>query len=214
MSICKHCKQEFDTSDKPKGWMANHSRWCHKNPKRSEYVNRSSNAVEAMKAKKKETGATNQFTKAKAEGYEIESSLKGRENPVWKGREHSEETKKLMSESALASDHRRLRRGMVEYKGVMLDSSWELELAKRLDELGVEWKRPEPIQWTDLDGVTHNYFGDFYLPEYDLYLDPKNPRAIEVQQDKLECLLSQHRNILIIDSLEGCKNFTLDNRNT
>ena len=40
---CKHCKHEFDLSDKPKGWMANHSRWCDTNPKRTQYANNLSN---------------------------------------------------------------------------------------------------------------------------------------------------------------------------
>ena len=33
--ICKHCKMEFEIENKPKGWFANHSRWCDKNPKRN-----------------------------------------------------------------------------------------------------------------------------------------------------------------------------------
>ena len=189
--------------------MANHSRWCEKNPKRSEYATNTSKAISAMAGKKKESGITNQFTKAKAKGYAIESPLKGKENLAWKGRKHTVETKELMSKSALASTHRRLRKGIVEYKGVMLDSSWELALAKRLDELNIKWERPDPITWTDSDGLVHNYFGDFYLPEYNLYLDPKNPKAIQAQKKKLDCLLSQHNNIIIIDSLEGCKNFSV-----
>lgn len=37
MRTCKHCLQEFYTGDKPKGWMANHSRWCEFNPKLKSY---------------------------------------------------------------------------------------------------------------------------------------------------------------------------------
>ena len=37
---CKHCNVEFDISDKPSGWMANHSRWCNENPKRQDYVDK------------------------------------------------------------------------------------------------------------------------------------------------------------------------------
>lgn len=32
IKICKWCEKSFDTSFKPKGWMANHVRWCSKNP--------------------------------------------------------------------------------------------------------------------------------------------------------------------------------------
>jgi very-short-patch-repair endonuclease len=34
---CKWCLLDFETTNKPKGWMANHVRWCDKNPKKSEY---------------------------------------------------------------------------------------------------------------------------------------------------------------------------------
>jgi hypothetical protein len=38
IKTCKHCKESFDILDKPKGWMANHVRWCHKNPPREAYL--------------------------------------------------------------------------------------------------------------------------------------------------------------------------------
>ena len=46
--------------------------------------------------------------------------------------------------------------------------------------------------------------------KYDVFLDPKNPQAIKVQKEKLDCLLTQYKNIIIIDNLEACKNFTVD----
>ena len=207
--VCKHCKKEFDISDKPSGWMANHSRWCDENPKRQEYVEKLSknNNVGAMNAAKKKSGIHNQYTKARIEGREIpESPMKGKPG-TFLGRTHTEETKQLLREKALASPHRRLKKGVIEYKGILLDSSWELELAKRLDELEIKWVRPDPIHWVDKEGVTHNYFPDFYLEDYDLFLDPKNPQAIKVQKKKLDCLLTQYPNIVIIDSLEKCKQY-------
>lgn len=63
LSTCKHCNQIFDLTEKPSGWMANHSRWCDKNPKKKEYKNGSLKAVEAMNLKRKQTGITNQFQK-------------------------------------------------------------------------------------------------------------------------------------------------------
>lgn len=200
--ICKHCKKKFNISDKPRGWMANHSRWCYDNPKRSEY--NQNNSVRAMNHAKVKNGKTNQYTKAKLEGRIIQSPLKGRSG-TFLNKKHSEESKKKMRESALASSHRRLRRNLIEYKGVLLDSSWELELAKRLDDLKIKWIRPNPLPWIDEEGVTHNYFPDFYLEEYDLFLDPKNPGAIKTQSKKLKSLSTQYSNIEIIDSLEKCK---------
>jgi hypothetical protein len=159
-----------------------------------------------MRSRKSEHGQ-NQFTKAKRLGLPIPSSPnKGKPG---KSYPHTEETKSLLRDKALASPHRRLRRKMVEYNGIWLDSSWELELAKRLDALEITWTRPAPIKWVDEHGLIHNYFPDFYLTDYDLFLDPKNPQAIKVQQKKLDCLLTQHTNIVILDTLEKCKTFRI-----
>jgi hypothetical protein len=205
--VCKHCKNEFDIADKPSGWMANHSRWCDENPKKSEYKKGSLKAIEAMNAARKKNGYHNHYTKAKLEGREIpESPMKGKPG-TFLGKTHTEETKQILSEKALASSHRRLKKNTIEYKGILLDSSWELELAKRLDELKIKWVRPDPIPWVDEYGVTHNYFPDFYLEDYDLFLDPKNPQAVKVQMKKLNCLLTQYPNIIIIESLDECKQY-------
>jgi len=205
---CKHCKTEFDISDKPSGWMANHSRWCDKNPKRKEYADAlGRNNVEAMNEARRQSGRTNQYTVARLDGKEVpESPMKGKPG-TFLGKKHTKETKQLLREKALASPHRRLKKGTVEYKGILLDSSWELELAKRLDELKIKWVRPDPIPWIDEEGVTHNYFPDFYLEDYDLFLDPKNPQAVKVQKKKLDRLLTQYKNIVIIESIEQCKKF-------
>jgi hypothetical protein len=213
VSKCKHCGAEFDVSVKPKGWMANHSRWCDANPKLAEYkLIGSLNAVAAMNQSRKHSGFTNQFTKAKLEGREVpESPSKGKVG-YWAGKSHSAETKELISKKARASTHRRLRRGMVQYKGVWMDSSWEVRLAKRLDDMMVEWTRPDPIPYIDAEGKQRNYFPDFYLPAYDVYLDPKNPAAYENQKEKIKRLNEQYDNIIILTSVEAIDLYSpLDN---
>ena len=199
---CKHCKIEFDISDKPKGWMANHSRWCDSNPKKNTYK-------QNMKIAR--AGITEESRKKQSEGIKQAHKSGKYDHVVYTGfiGKHSDETKQLIRKKALASKHRRLRKGVVYYKGVMLDSSWELELAKRLDYLCIEWIRPEPIPWIDDEGIEHNYFADFYLPAYDLYLDPKNKHAIKVQERKLKKLLTQYSNIVILDSLDKCKTYEI-----
>ena len=208
---CKYCKEEFDISNKPKGWMANHTRWCDKNPKRSEYnkKNGSLDHIEKMIESRKKSGRTNQFTAARLDGKKVpDGTMKGKPG-TFTGKKHTKETKEKIRRAALSSNHRRLKKGVVEYKGILLDSSWELELAKRLDELEIKWVRPEPIKWTDKEDIAHNYFPDFYLPKYDLYLDPKNKHARNVQKEKLDILLTEHKNIVIIKTLEECKNFEI-----
>lgn len=62
-----------------------------------------------------------------------------------------------------------------------MDSSYEVKLANILDELNIQWDRPEPVEWYDVSGGKHHYFSDFRLIDYDLYLDPKNEYCFKVQ---------------------------------
>lgn len=204
-SICKHCKQTFEISTKSKGWMANHSRWCTFNPKRKEYDDFLKQRREIFVTSKEILDKRSQAVKDawKRGSYDGIDHGKG-----FRGKEHSEESKSKISKGALNSNHRRLRKNPIGYKGVMLDSTWELELAKRLDHLKIKWVRPEPLKWIDDNGFKHNYFPDFYLPEYNVYLDPKNPHAFNIQIDKIN-ILNQIYNIKWILTLEECINFKI-----
>jgi hypothetical protein len=207
LRVCIHCKESFDIEDKSKGWMANHVRWCHKNPKRSDYnkaLTKARQCARTPEARKK-TGET--IKQLHASGRYDERNKKTKGKP---GKKHTKETKQLLREKALKSKHRRLKKNTILWNGVLFDSSWELSLAKRLDELGIQWIRPEPIPWIDSDGVTHNYFPDFYLTDYDLYLDPKNPQAYKVQINKINCLNEQYKNIVILKSLKECEEYMIE----
>ena len=207
ISKCKYCGLEQDISVLPKGWMANHSRWCEKNPTRTKCNRNSENALRAMKLAREISGRTNQYTAAKIDGKELPSSpLKGLTGK-FKGKKHSEQTKKRLSEKARLSKHRRLRKNMMEYNGILLDSTWEVCMAKKLDMLSIRWERPAPITYIDFFGNVRHYFPDFYLPEYDLYLDPKNPQAYKVQLEKIKCLQQQYNNIIILRSIDEINNF-------
>lgn len=62
----------------------------------------------------------------------------------------------------------------IVYKGIKLDSRYELEVAKSLDENNIRWERPKPLLYKRDDGKDHRYYPDFYLPDFNIYLDPKN----------------------------------------
>jgi hypothetical protein len=115
---------------------------------------------------------------------------------------------------ALKSKHRRLRKWTRPYtckngQTVLLDSSWEEALAKRLDDLGIDWIRPPAIEWVDSCGKTHNYFADFYLTHHDLYLDPKNPEVFRKSEEKIKVLAATYSNLKFLRTLEECKNFNI-----
>lgn len=86
---------------------------------------------------------------------------------------------KLSSTLALERQHTRHHsRKDVLYRGVLLNSSYEEAVAKSLDEQGIEWVRPSPLRWEDSSGLKHYYYPDFYLPAYNVFLDPKNDYLI------------------------------------
>jgi hypothetical protein len=69
---------------------------------------------------------------------------------------------------------------------VLLDSSWEVEIAQFLVDNNVKWIRPKFVKWVDAEGKTRRYFPDFYLVDYCVYLDPKNPYGIITGKDKID----------------------------
>lgn len=157
---------------------------------------------------KRANGTSNQYTKAKSIGGAIPQGPNKDKPGSFTGKKHSDETKAQIKEKALSSNHRRLRKKMIEYNGVMLDSTWELELARRLDEQNIRWERPNPVKWLDDSGISRNYFPDFFLPDHNLYLDPKNPHAYAVQKKKIDQLQKQLTNLVILTTIEEVRTFT------
>lgn len=91
------------------------------------------------------------------------------------GHKHTDDTKNKMSKSHRLSNkvgswH---TSRTFDYKGVKLDSSYELKLAESLDEYNVLWERPKFLRW-ELNGLTHRYFPDFYISDFNVYVDTKN----------------------------------------
>lgn len=80
------------------------------------------------------------------------------------------------------------------YKGILMDSQWEVDVATWLDEHEVSWVRDRKMifRWTDPAGKSRRYHPDFYLPKFDLYLDPKNKYLIEKDRFKIETVIKTH----------------------
>ena len=55
-----------------------------------------------------------------------------------------------------------------------LQSSFESKMADILDKFQIKWVRPKPMGY-QINGVHRRCFIDFFLPELDLYADPKDP---------------------------------------
>ena len=73
-------------------------------------------------------------------------------------------------------------RASIEYKGIVLQSKWELQVAIYLDENNIHWERPTLGHEYIFEGNLHLYFPDFYLIDYDTYIEVKGWK-----QPKDEC---------------------------
>ena len=204
MWTCKHCNVTFNFDNR--SLKANHSRWCDDNPKSKDF---------REKARFLAMNASNAY---KEKGVSLETREKLRQHrlgkPSWfSGKKHSVESLEKIKIAANNSKHRRLLRSTQEYVKidgsiVLLDSSWEVALAKRLDSLDIKWERPEePLEWIDQNNKFRNYFPDFYLVDYKVYLDPKNNEAMRKQKEKIDWILSNRTDVIFLLSLEECKNF-------
>jgi hypothetical protein len=94
-----------------------------------------------------------------------------------------------------------------KYKEILMDSSWEVKLAKWMDDNNIEWKRSRKIifYWTDVEGNKRRYYPDFYLPKFDLYLDPKNKFLQIKDKFKLEQVRKENNINLICGLIDDIK---------
>lgn len=198
MFICKHCSMER----KSKMALNSHEGYCKLNPNRTKsYFETNQNNVIEIKIAK---GAQNQFTKAIIEGKMIEckSSTREKYSINARKRKYTEETKQKLREAAYKNklgghtSKKQIYYHMKNGDVVYLQSSYEIRLAKILDELGICWSRPEFLFWVDDKGIQHRYYPDFLVD--DLYLDTKNDYLAKLDARKIELVAQQNDIKLLI----------------
>lgn len=81
---------------------------------------------------------------------------------------------------------------------VWLESSYEIRVAKILDENKIQWCRPKSIKWIDSSGTIKRYYPDFLLSDYEIYLDPKNQYLQTVDREKIRFVIQQNKIKLVI----------------
>lgn len=91
------------------------------------------------------------------------------------------------------------------YKDISMDSSWEVDIAKWMDKNNVTWIRSRKIVflWSDKNGNKRRYYPDFFLPKYNIYLDPKNKFLIEKDKYKIEAVQKENNIKIICDIKDG-----------
>lgn len=119
------------------------------------------------------------------------------------------QTEAVMSGRTYQNGKRKLTKyfNVSQNKSVTLESSWEVEIAELLDKHQITWIRPSPLTWDDSSGKQHSYFPDFYLPDWKVYLDPKNPYGMDQDKEKM-AVISKSVNIVFGD-LQLIKDYIL-----
>lgn len=123
---------------------------------------------------------------------------------------HTEETKTQMSIKACTrlQQHSKYSKN-TEYKpGVILESSYEVRVAEILDRLDIKWEKVRRgYVWND-QGKTRRYIPDFYLPGYDLFLDPKNDYLIKKDKTKINSAMELNSiRVIVLSDKEITESF-------
>ena len=180
--FCQYCGRQC----KNKNSLINHERLCVSNPDHQdkEYLYRAGGGWN------KGLPAWNSGLTKETSDIIAKSAEKWKENykkgiykkPLGKGSTEEVETERKKKLSTFAKNNNNFwklkRKHIVEYNGFKFDSTYEVIVAKSLDSNGVCWEKPKSFKYI-FNSVEHTYTPDFYLPDYDLYLDPKNDFLIE-----------------------------------
>lgn len=182
MYNCKYCNKEC----KNKNSLAQHEIRCRLNPNRLVIQSNFSKYNEKIQLGLITKTNTNQYVKAKNLGLpkpEISEETREKISKVWRGRKHTEEAKQKISASmkrvvrerpeSYSASNVNGRVKKVEYNGIIFDSSWEVIVAKFLDDNNISWERPKNGFEYIWENDTHLYYPDFYIPSMDLYIEVK-----------------------------------------
>ena len=146
----------------------------------------------------------NQYTKAKELGIapyglqSIEAKKRVAEGNKKRGQtlESKKKLSKIAKERGLGGHTSKQRLYFKKNNGdeVYLQSSYEIKFAEILEDLCIEWERPEPLPWIDIDGNDHKYYPDFKIGQK--YFDTKNDYLAIKDFDKIN-RVSKQNNVTI-----------------
>lgn len=95
---------------------------------------------------------------------------------------------------------------------VVMDSTWEVMMANRLNELEVVWIRDPSmkLEYKTRGGRKRNYIPDFYLPDLDLYIEVKGYWTDAAKHKMKDIIKRNPGKICILESLAEIGNLTKD----
>lgn len=206
--FCKFCNKECKNANSKR----NHERLCKMNPNRQEL--KSPGFTEYNKSVKNgDIKATNQYIKAKQLG--LPKPIISDETRKTKSVKSKEAAKKYWNEETRLSRSEIMKQVVrnnpdsysannvcgrtkkITYNGFKLNGSWELIVAQWLDKNNIKWtNKIEPFTYV-WNGSTHLYFPDFYLVDYDWYIEVK---GYERERDRCKWLAVE--NLVVIKQKE------------
>jgi hypothetical protein len=151
---CKYCNKQC----KNKNSWVNHERCCPKNDNRN-YKNGMCGKIPWNKG----------LTKTEA------SNLSGGKSGAFRGRKHTEETKKKISEK-LSINNKGGRCKWFSVSGQNVQGTWEKNIAEKLNSMFIKWEKLKVHKHSlkyEIDGISKTYTPDFYLKDYNIYLEIK-----------------------------------------
>lgn len=190
MLICQHCNKECKNPNS----FRNHERLCSKNENRK-YVSHTLGKTAWNKGKTKQTDPiVAQYADTTRENYKS-GKVSASGAALWTTEKRSEVAKSQGFGGYRPNAGHSKKYKVADSFGniVTLQSSYELLCAEILDKLSVKWIRPNALRY---DGK--RYFPDFYLPDHDLYLDPKNDYLAKLDEQKIACVMEQNSVEVII----------------
>ena len=199
---CQYCGKECHS----KNSLLNHERLCKFNPNRDECNLKNFNHQGHKAWNKGLTSETDE--RVSNNGKSISISYRSGKSKIWcsgltketdvRLQHMSDETKRKMKNGEWKP-----RTGGVpkyEYKGCVLQGSWEYLFAIYLDEHNIRWEQiTEPFEY-EWNGGIHHYYPDFYLPTCDVYVEIKGLLR-ERDIAKWETLINVHHKKLNVYNL-------------
>lgn len=170
---CQYCGKLC----KSKKSLAQHECRCKNNSNRISVIHTNFNDIGHCSWSKGQKAATCLSIKRQQETYQKNKAL-GKHK--MSHRKHTEEEKNKLRIYALKQGLGGFNMHRVKYEvnGIQVDSSYEKIVAESLTKNGINWKRAKRFKYRDLSDKVHYYTPDFYLSDYDIYLDPKNDYLI------------------------------------
>jgi hypothetical protein len=179
---CQYCNKKYNT----KVSLQQHELRCKSNPKRIEV--KPSYGMMGKKGSNQYLKADklNQLKPVVSEETRKKISDANRKRPPWSEEQRIKQSKSMLKAvenhpESYSTNNIIGRVKQIEYKGILLKGGWEVKTAKWLDYNNIEWKY-EPCSYPyEFEGKERRYFPDFFLPEYNVYLEVK---GYETEQDR------------------------------